>query len=85
MSRLPAAKRNKKESALATCSVLFRRSNACLAADDGPGNPTVDFHRERRSNDPHQSKIRPDSRLAKKTRSSEAKLAYTSATLSRSA
>ena len=45
-------------------------------SDDDPGNPTVNFHGERRSNDTHQSTTDPDSRLAKKTRGSEAKLAY---------
>jgi transposase len=45
-------------------------------SDDDPGNPTVNFHGERRSNDTHQSTTDPDSRLIKKTRGSEAKLAY---------
>ncbi len=36
----------------------------------------MNFHGERRSNDTHQSTTDPDSRLAKKTRGSEAKLAY---------
>ena len=45
-------------------------------SDDDPGNPTVNFHGERRSNTTHQSTTDPDSRLAKKTRGSEAKLAY---------
>ncbi len=45
-------------------------------SDDDPGNPTVNFHGERRTNDTHQSTTDPDSRLAKKTRGSEAKLAY---------
>lgn len=44
--------------------------------DDDPGNPTVSFHGERRSNATHQSTTDPDSRLYKKTRGSEAKLAY---------
>jgi len=45
-------------------------------SDDDPGNPTVDFHGERRSNATHQSTTDPESRLIKKTRGSEAKLAY---------
>ena len=45
-------------------------------SDDDPGNPTVNFHGDRRTNDTHQSTTDPDSRLAKKTRGSEAKLAY---------
>jgi hypothetical protein len=36
----------------------------------------VNFHGERRSNETHASTTDPDSRLAKKTRGSEAKLAY---------
>lgn len=45
-------------------------------SDDDPGNPTVNFHGERRSNTTHESTTDPDSRLVKKTRGSEAKLAY---------
>jgi transposase len=45
-------------------------------SDNDPGNPTVNFHGDRRSNATHQSTTDPDSRLAKKTRGSEAKLAY---------
>ena len=45
-------------------------------SDDDPGNPTVDFHGERRSNVTHQSTTDPDSRLAKKGSGKEAKLAY---------
>jgi len=43
---------------------------------DDPGNPTVNFHGERRTNATHQSTTDPDARLAKKTQGSEAKLAY---------
>lgn len=43
---------------------------------DDPGNPTVDFHGERRTNDTHQSKTDPDAMLARKGRGREAKLAY---------
>ena len=45
-------------------------------ADDDPGNPTVNFHGEKRSNDTHQSTTDPDARLARKSGSHEAKLAY---------
>jgi hypothetical protein len=45
------------------------------AADD-PGNPTVDFHGEKRSNQTHQSTTDPDARLARKSGGQEAKLAY---------
>lgn len=45
-------------------------------SDDDPGNPTVNFHGERRSNTTHQSTTDPDSRLAKKGPGKEAKLSY---------
>ena len=35
---------------------------------DDPGNPTVNFHGERRSNQTHQSTTDPDTRLVKKAR-----------------
>src|ERR1700731_2812749 len=34
---------------------------------DDPGNPTVNFHGEKRSNDTHQSTTDPDARLARKS------------------
>src|SRR5713226_7485187 len=43
---------------------------------DDPGNPTVDFHGEKRSNETHESKTDPESRLARKGNGKEAKLAY---------
>src|SRR3954463_12165717 len=43
---------------------------------DDPGNPTVDFRGESRSNDTHESKTDPDARLARKSGGHEAKLAY---------
>jgi len=43
---------------------------------DDPGNPTVDFHGERRSNDTHQSTTDPDARLYRKGKRREAKLCY---------
>jgi hypothetical protein len=42
---------------------------------EDPGNPTINFHGERRSNTTHQSTTDPDSRLFKKARGAEAKLA----------
>ena len=33
---------------------------------DDPGNPTVDFHGEKRSNQTHESKTDPDAKLARK-------------------
>ena len=43
---------------------------------DDPGNPTVDFHGEKRSNETHQSKTDPDARLARKGPGKESKLAH---------
>ena len=43
---------------------------------DDPGNPTVDFRGEQRSNATHASTTDPEARLAKKGRGKEAKLAY---------
>jgi transposase len=43
---------------------------------DDPGNPTVDFHGERRSNDTHASKTDADAKLARKGPGKEAKLSY---------
>jgi transposase len=43
---------------------------------DDPGNPSVDFHKEKRSNATHQSTSDPESRLAKKSKGTAAKLCY---------
>lgn len=43
---------------------------------DDPGNPTIDFHGERRTNATHQSTTDPDAQLAKKGKGYEAKLSY---------
>ncbi len=41
-----------------------------------PGNPTVNFHGERRSNATHESTTDPEARLARKGAGKEAKLCY---------
>src|SRR5215471_9192070 len=43
---------------------------------DDPGNPTVNFHGERRSNATHQSTTDPEALLARKGKAKEAKLCY---------
>jgi IS5 family transposase len=43
---------------------------------DDPGNPTVNFHGENRSNETHESKTDPESLLARKGHGKEAKLSY---------
>jgi hypothetical protein len=45
-------------------------------SDDDPGNPTVNFHGERRSNETHQSTTDPEALLARKGKGKEAKLCY---------
>jgi transposase len=44
--------------------------------DSDPGNPTVNFRGEKRSNDTHASTTDPDARLYKKATGQEAKLAF---------
>src|SRR5579872_3543168 len=43
---------------------------------DDPGNPTVNFHGQKRSNETHESKTDPDSRLARKSGGKESRLSY---------
>lgn len=43
---------------------------------DPGSNPTIDYRKQKRSNDTHRSKTDPLARLYKKSRGSEAKLAY---------
>ena len=54
----------------------FQRKDQPTPPPDDPGNPTVDFHGEKRSNDSHESTTDPDARLARKSGGHEAKLAY---------
>jgi transposase len=44
--------------------------------DDDSGNPSIDFHGEKRTNETHESKTDPDSKLYKKSKGSESKLSY---------
>src|ERR1700682_4803882 len=43
---------------------------------DDPGNPSVDFHGEKRSNETHESTTDPDAMLARKGNGKEAKVSY---------
>jgi len=54
-----------------------KEQNNAPPADD-PGNPTVDFHGQKRSNQTHESTTDPDARLARKGSGKEAKLSYNS-------
>ena len=63
---------------LEACAGLksFKRVGGEEPPPDDPGNPTVDFHGEKRSNQTHQSTTDPDAMLAKKGAGKEAKLSY---------
>jgi Transposase DDE domain len=54
----------------------FTRCDAVPPAPEDPGNPTVDFHGERRANATHVSTTDPEVRLMRKGRGREAKLSY---------
>jgi IS5 family transposase len=54
----------------------FQRKNQESRPPDDPGNPTVNFHGEKRSNETHESTTDPDARLARKGNGKEAKLSY---------
>jgi transposase len=53
-----------------------RKDHPTPPSDDDPGNPTVNFHGERRSNATHESTTDPEARLCRKGKGREAKLAY---------
>jgi transposase len=53
-----------------------KRDGGNSSQDDDPGNPTVNFRGEKRSNATHVSKTDPEARLARKGRGKEAKLSY---------
>jgi hypothetical protein len=52
----------------------FKRMDAPGGPPDDPGNPTVNFHGERRSNATHASTTDPEARLFRKGDAHEAKL-----------
>ena len=62
--------------AWASMKSLQRRDQKHTTTPDDPGNPTVNFHGESRSNDTHESKTDPDAMLARKGTGKEAKLSY---------
>jgi transposase len=55
----------------------FQRKDEKPKPPEDPGNPTVDFHGETRSNETHESTTDPEARLARKGNGKEAKLSYT--------
>jgi transposase len=54
----------------------FKPQDRAPTPPDDPGNPSIDFHGERRSNATHQSTTDPQARLYKKAHGQEAKLCY---------
>jgi transposase len=44
--------------------------------DDDSGNPSIDFHGEKRSNETHESKTDPEAKLYRKSKGQAAKLSY---------
>jgi transposase len=54
----------------------FQQKDGKNPPPDDPGNPTVDFHGEKRSNETHESRTDPDALLARKGNGKEAKLSY---------
>src|SRR5271157_1716864 len=53
-----------------------RKDGKNQPSSDDPGNPTVNFHGEKRSNQTHASKTDPEAKLARKGEGKEAKLSY---------
>jgi hypothetical protein len=44
----------------------YQRKEGKQSPPDDPGNPTVNFHGEKRSNQTHESKSDPEAKLARK-------------------
>ena len=53
-----------------------RDAPAPPSTDDDPGNPSVDFRGERRSNETHASTTDPEARLLRKGPGKEARMAF---------
>jgi transposase len=62
--------------AWASLKSFQRKDGKPMAPPDDPGNATVDFHGEKRTNETHQSKTDPDAKLGRKGKGKEAKLSY---------
>jgi hypothetical protein len=58
--------------AWASLKSFHRKDARHMAPPDDPGNATVDFHGEKRSNETHESKTDPDAKLAAKARARKA-------------
>jgi transposase len=62
--------------AWASLKSFKRKDGTSQEPPDDPGNPTVNFHGEKRKNDTHQSTTDPDARLYTKGNGQEAKLYF---------
>lgn len=62
--------------AWASLKSFKRKDGAENGPPDDPGNPTVDFHGEKRSNETHQSTTDPEAKLMRKGNGKEAKLYF---------
>jgi hypothetical protein len=64
------------EAAASLKSFKPRDGEPPATTDDDPGNPSVDFHGEKRSNKTHRSTTDPDARLMRKGKGNEARLVF---------
>ena len=62
--------------AWASLKSFQRKDQQPTPPPEDPGNPSVDFHGEKRSNETHESSTDPDALLARKGNGKEAKLSY---------
>ncbi len=62
--------------AWASLKSFRRKDTKSPVPPDDPGNATIDFHGQKRSNETHASKTDPDAKLARKGKGKEAKLSY---------
>jgi len=53
-----------------------KKDSPSTESSDDPGNPTINFHGEKRRNDTHESTTDPESRLYRKSKGKEAKLSF---------
>jgi transposase len=61
----------------------FRQKDApTRQPPDDPGNPSVDFHGEKRTNETHESTTDPEAKLARKTYGTAAKLSFSAHAIS---
>ena len=62
--------------AWASLKSFRRKDGKASGPPDDPGNATVGFHGEKRSNQTHESRTDPDAKLARRGKGKEAKLSY---------